>query len=96
MKKTQLPGSCREEGDDNGNPTISIPRTLAFFPTLSSLQLRILSLMQLPEVILWVQDSLWMQCVFCGFSTGKLGEHHVGSWLAFEADCGAVRLVVDL
>jgi hypothetical protein len=32
---------------------------------------------------------VWMQCVFCGFSTGKLGEHHVGfvgSWLAFEAD----------
>jgi hypothetical protein len=47
MKKCNSQGLA-ERGDDNGNPTVPIPRTLAFFPVLSSLQLKILSLAQLP------------------------------------------------
>lgn len=61
--------------DDNGNPTISILRTLALFPTL------VFPAAQDPVAGAIVGRQLilrWMQCVFYGFSTVKLGEYHVG------------------
>lgn len=63
MEEGYFQGSfCRLEDEVNGNPTIRIPRTLAFFPTQSSLHVESLHLAQLSEVILWVQNPVLWTC----------------------------------